>query len=165
MKIVTDHTWSPEQLRLLHQHYSDTSTEDLVALLGRNADSISNKARTLKLQKSPVFLASPVSGRHPDSPVGKEYLDGHGFVIRKTDTGWCPAHIMEWEAHYGPVPAGHVFRFKDGNRQNYQIDNLELISRKTLLEQNSIHNYPPEVIELIHLLRKFERAIERKENA
>lgn len=39
-------------------------------------------------------------------------------------------HIIEWENHFGPVPKGHIIHHKDGNKLNWDIDNLELLSRR-----------------------------------
>lgn len=39
-------------------------------------------------------------------------------------------HRMNWEKENGPIPPGHVIRFKDGNTMNCAIENLECISRK-----------------------------------
>lgn len=45
-------------------------------------------------------------------------------------------HVWIWEQHYGPVPEGHVAIFKDGNRNNFNLDNLELVNRNELLCMN-----------------------------
>jgi RNA polymerase sigma factor (sigma-70 family) len=37
-------------------------------------------------------------------------------------------HHIVWEDHHGPVPTGHIVKFKDGNRANCAIRNLECLS-------------------------------------
>jgi hypothetical protein len=49
-----------------------------------------------------------------------------------------------------------VLKFKDKNTDNVQIDNLYLCSRKDHAIQNSIHNYPKEIIEVMRLTKKIE---------
>jgi hypothetical protein len=99
-------------------------------------------------------------------PVGTEQIRD-GYLWRKvTDHGgrfdWKQVHVMLWEQHHGPVPKGLILVFLDRNRQNIQLDNLELITRAELCRRNSIHRYPPEVKELIRLQKKLEREIRKK---
>jgi lactam utilization protein B len=35
---------------------------------------------------------------------------------------------MVWEKHHGKVPTGHVITFLDGNKTNFELSNLCLIS-------------------------------------
>lgn len=48
-------------------------------------------------------------------------------------------HQVLWEQHNGPIPHGHVVIFKDGNKRNFALDNLELVNRKVLLRMNKHH--------------------------
>lgn len=49
-------------------------------------------------------------------------------------------HVWLWELEHGPVPKGMVVAFRDGDRLNFQIDNLILLSRAELLYLNR-HGY------------------------
>jgi hypothetical protein len=42
---------------------------------------------------------------------------------------WQPLHEVIWERSHGPIPKGHVVRFKDKDTMNCDIDNLCLVSR------------------------------------
>lgn len=46
---------------------------------------------------------------------------------------------MIWEEINGPVPDGHVIIFGDSDKQNFDIHNLLLISRKQLVRMNQNH--------------------------
>lgn len=53
----------------------------------------------------------------------------------------CPTrfklkHQFVWESTHGPIPAGHVVSFRDGNRLNCAPDNLLLLNRQELLYLN-----------------------------
>lgn len=48
-------------------------------------------------------------------------------------------HQVLWEKHNGPIPKGHVVIFKDGDKRNFDMDNLELVNRKVLLRMNKHH--------------------------
>ena len=45
-------------------------------------------------------------------------------------------HDLVWEKHYGAIPAGYQIHHKDGNKQNNDISNLQLVS--TIQNQNWI---------------------------
>ena len=74
---------------------------------------------------------------------------------------WRPIHVIRWEETNGPVPAKHALVFKDGNRENIELDNLELITRSELMRRNSIHNLPAELVEVIQLSGALKRKIRR----
>ena len=105
---------------------------------------------------------------HTWVPVGTEQIRD-GYLWRKvTDHGgrfdWKQVHVMLWEHRHGPVPDGLILVFRDRNKQNIQLDNLELVTRAELCRRNSIHRYPPEVKELIRLQKRLEREIRKKAN-
>lgn len=71
-------------------------------------------------------------------PIGSERVTADGYVeVKVAERNWRPKHIIEWEKVNGPVPAGHVLRFIDGNSLNVNLDNLALI---TLAENVVINN-------------------------
>ena len=41
------------------------------------------------------------------------------------------AHVVEWEGHNGPVPAGYQVHHRDEDKQNNAIDNLILVDPTT----------------------------------
>ena len=103
---------------------------------------------------------------HTWVPIGTEQIRD-GYLWRKvTDHGgrhdWKQVHVLLWEQHHGPIPAGLILVFSDRNRANIQPDNLELITRAENCRRNSIHRYPPELKEVIRLQKKLERAIRKR---
>ena len=76
---------------------------------------------------------------HNEHPVGTQIFSHDGYLMQKVSDDlhipkkqrWKPVHHIVWEQVNGPVPPGHIVIFLDGNRQNFSIDNLKLISRKT----------------------------------
>lgn len=71
---------------------------------------------------------------HNYKPVGTERINGDGYVdIKVADPKkWKGKHVVVWEQANGPVPRGHAVIFGDGNRRNFEVDNLILVSRKQL---------------------------------
>lgn len=100
---------------------------------------------------------------HTWVPIGTEQIRD-GYLWRKvTNHGgrhdWNQVHVMLWEQHHGPVPTGMILVFRDRNKQNIQIENLELITRAENMRRNTIHRYPPELKDVIRLQKKLERTI------
>ena len=160
--------WTPEQIALLKEYYPNNLTADLVSLVGRTENSIYGKAHKLGLKKSAEFFASSRCGLFIPSPIGTEWTDKCGYLIRKVNNDlplnkrWKAAHVIVWEKHHGPVPEGCMVTFKDGNKKNFYPENLELVTRKDLLDRNTVHRYPKDVVSTIFVLGKFKRAIERR---
>ncbi len=55
---------------------------------------------------------------------------GYALGVRWTpDRGRPLLHQIIWEEAHGPLPPAHVIRFRDGNRNNHDPENLFLASR------------------------------------
>lgn len=101
-------------------------------------------------------------------PIGSERINADGYRDRKVqDTGkcnvdWKAVHRLEWEHVHGPIPAGHVVAFKDGNKLNADIGNLELRTRQQHMQLNTIARFPPELRSAMHLVAKVERKVRER---
>ena len=64
-------------------------------------------------------------------PVGDERTDRDGYINIKIEqpNKWRLKHLHLWEQHYGAIPKNHVVIFLDGDKRNFDINNLALISR------------------------------------
>lgn len=74
-------------------------------------------------------------------PLGSERVNADGYVDIKVDDGklqknWRGKHLLIWEQNNGPLPSGHVVIFGDGDRRNFDPDNLILVSRAQLAVMN-----------------------------
>lgn len=123
-----------------------------------NAGGRSGETRFKKGQKPVTYV-----------PVGTERVTKDGILQRKvtdhlgTPRDWRAVHTLLWEEHNGPLPAGHLVVFKDGNRQNIAIGNLEALSRSENMKRNSYHNrYPKEIAKLIQLRGALNRQINKR---
>lgn len=104
--------------------------------------------------------------------VGTERISKDGYIERKINDDlplqkrWRAVHIINWEAVNGPLPKGHALVFKDGNKQNTDVENIELLSRAELMRRNSYHtNYPKEVAQLVQLRGAITRQINKRSKA
>lgn len=68
---------------------------------------------------------------HNHLPVGTELVNADGYLSRKLaePNVWKPVHIIMWCDAYGPIPAGSIVCFTDGNPRNVCLENLHLETR------------------------------------
>jgi len=114
------------------------------------------------------FKKGQLSGRAARNwrPIGTILTDTEGYLrikVREAQHGkeatgfgntkvWPLLSRHLWQAHHGAIPAGHVVVYKDGNRANCTIENLELVSRAELARRNRMwNNLPRELAEVIQL--------------
>lgn len=114
----------------------------------------------------------PGSKPHTWQPVGTEVRTPDGYWKRKVRDdaehsrhNWKLVHVLVWEEANGPVPAGHILVFKDKNKDNLALDNLELITRAENARRNTIHRYGPEVVSSIRLVASVRRQIAKREQS
>lgn len=80
-------------------------------------------------------------------PIGAERISKDGILYRKvSDTGvkkddWKAVQVLVWEEHNGPLPDGQIVIFRDGNRDNFEPDNLQAMTRAENMRRNTIARY------------------------
>ncbi len=103
-------------------------------------------------------------------PIGALRLKD-GYLERKINDDfpihrrWRGEHLVIWEAVNGPLPKGHAIVFKDGDRTNITMDNLELVTRRELMLRNTVHRHGPEIAALSQLRGALARQINRRTQA
>ncbi|MEC0131512.1 HNH endonuclease signature motif containing protein [Paenibacillus odorifer] len=76
---------------------------------------------------------------HNYVPIGSERVNGDDYVdIKVADPNkWRGKHLIVWEQRQNrTVPKGHAVIFGDGNRRNFDPDNLILVTRGQLVIMN-----------------------------
>lgn len=131
-----------------------------------------NKGKKLEEFMSPESIKR--SKAHRFKPGNKPYNTGRDgevrwrpncgyYYIRIKEGHWMEYHRYLWEQKNGPIQKGYNIFFKDGNRHNCTIENLECISNAELARRNTIHNYPSEVKDLFFLRKSLKKAIKKSE--
>lgn len=96
-------------------------------------------------------------------PVGSTRITVDGYIEIKIADGmfkWRLLHREIWKQHHCEYPPrGTAIVFRDGNRQNCDISNLEVITRKQLMARNTIQNYPKPIREITRLRTVITRRI------
>lgn len=108
---------------------------------------------------------------HNWNPIGHERITKDGYLQRKlTDTGitrrdYVMVHHIVWREAGNDIPTGSALIFIDGNRKNFALSNLALITRANLMRRNSVHNYGPEIAAIAQLQGAIQRQINRRARA
>lgn len=90
-------------------------------------------------------------------PLQSERLNADGYLDRKVGTtgyppnDWIGVHRLVWMQAHGDIPAGYIVAFKDRNKMNPALENLECISLRENMRRNTIHNLPAPLKEVIRL--------------
>jgi len=107
-------------------------------------------------------------------PIGTQRVDSDGYLRQKIADGlggfgngkvWAFVHRQAWEAAHGPIPKGYRLWWKDGDRMNCALENLELLSGKEHMARTTIHNYPPELKAAIRLAASLDKTIRKRRRA
>lgn len=118
-------------------------------------------------------------GRPPEEasnyrPIGSLRVTRDGILERKVtdDPGIVPARRwvavarMVWEAANGPIPAGHLVRFKRGmattEAEEITVDRLECVSRAEHMKTHTYHQYGPEIASVVRLRGAISRQINKR---
>jgi len=78
---------------------------------------------------------------------------------------WVAVHRLVWEAANGPIPAGHIVRFRDGMKttvlEQITADRLECITRAENAQRNHPRSRDPELAKLVQLKGAIARQVNR----
>lgn len=175
---------TPEQAEYLRTHYPATSNRKLAQVVGVSAKTVAYWAKRNGLEKCPkyakrhagAFRASRASLKnrkrcpvgtmpHNHVQVGTERVRS-GYIEIKTaePATWKAKQVHIWEQVNGPLPDSLVVAFKDGNNRNFELKNLEAVSRAEVMSRNTINRYPPELQGLAIQLGKMKKRISEVEN-
>jgi hypothetical protein len=102
-------------------------------------------------------------------PIGTERPYKGGYTQRKVNDDfplqrrWKFVHVIAWEEAHGPVPPGHCVAFKNRDKTDVRLDNLELISRAENMRRNSYHRYGKDIARVIQLRGAVQRQINKRD--
>jgi len=111
-------------------------------------------------------------------PVGTVLEDTDGYLrikVREAHPGeaygfgnvrvWPLMQRHVWEQAHGPIPPGHAIAFRNRDKKDTRLENLELITRAELMSRNSVHNLPQPLASTIQLLGALKRQIRKRTKA
>jgi len=100
--------------------------------------------------------------------IGEEHMrysgsnpNDQGYLYVKVCDGkgnknWIPKQRVIYEQHHGPIPEGHKVIFADGNRFNFDIENLVLVSssEEFIMNQRNLRYDDQDLTKTGHLIAK-----------
>lgn len=145
----------------LHQYYKDNYTGYPATQFKPGCKSWNKGMKGLQIGGKQTQFKK---GRTPHNtkPIGYRSVRD-GYLVEKTAKGFQFVHVLLWEAEKGPVPKGLFVVFKDRNKANITLENLELIDRHEHMRRNTVHNLPPELKEVLHIKKSITRKINQLE--
>lgn len=146
-KMITRVKWTSEMIEWLRSHYEDDSYNRLAIKMNDifntkiTGASLEHKIRRLGLKKSKESIKRYIlpnnftfqKGHIPvtKKPIGYErtHPDGYIFVKVAEPNVFRSKQRVVYEQHHGPIPKGYNVTFADGDKSNFNIDNLVLVTK------------------------------------
>ena len=146
--------YTNEQIDWIRQNYPLYSRKELIELFNEKFN-MNISISTFKGIRNHYNIFCGRSGRYEKGhnpskkglPIGSESTTGDGYIILKLDKpyhnsiskshpNWVLKHVYVYEQAYGSIPKGNKLVFLDGNRQNCELSNLQLVSKDVHLNMN-----------------------------
>mgnify|MGYP003461112843 FL=1 len=98
---------------------------------------------------------------HNTKHNGIERVSREGYTeLRLSCNNWVLKHRHIYETHHKiELETNQYVSFVDGNKQNFEIDNLQIVTRADMMLKNTIRQYPPELQEVIKVLNKVKKKV------
>jgi hypothetical protein len=112
--------------------------------------------------KETRFKKGTVPPNHKE--VGSERIDEDGYTYIKIadPRKWVLKHRYIYEQEHGTLEPHMIVTFRDKNISNFEIENLEAITKVENMERNRITKYPQPIQQTIKTLNKLGHAIKSK---
>ena len=101
---------------------------------------------------------------HNHKSVASERIDEDGYTYIKIadPRKWVLKHRHIYEQHHGKLEPHMVVTFRDKNISNFEIENLEAITKVENMQRNTITKYPQPIQQAVKTLNKLWHAIKSK---
>lgn len=87
---------------------------------------------------------------------------GLDIKLRPGGRSWVAMSRWVWESERGPIPKGTLVRTINGDPHDARIENLRLATRREVMRENSLWNYPRPLAEVIQLRGALIRKLKRR---
>lgn len=145
--------FTPKEDSFIIENISLLSNDEIGKILNRTFYSIHARMQKLGVRRKPaeaIAIRRRIAGHttykpgniphntKTDGEISIRPTNGLNYkFIRISVAKWKPLQIHNWEAANGPIPKGKVLKCIDGNTENCNPTNWELISRRDLLLKNN----------------------------
>lgn len=136
-------TYKEYELEILKEFYNKATPKEISKMLKRSVKSIRIRANKLGLtgtkdNKHDVYHAKNIESV---KKFGKNLNGKNYFKSIRINGKNIPYHRYLYIEHYGSIPDKHVVLFKDGNRLNFDIDNLIAVENDTIPGLKNLNRY------------------------
>jgi len=128
--------WTPEMKDFVKANYQKVFYRELAAMINARfktfctESAASGLAERIDLKKGKYYR------------VGTEKINNKGYTIVKIaehgpkNSLWESKHKLIWEKAHGPIPKGHIVVFLDGNKNNFALNNLAMLSKAEVVKMS-----------------------------
>lgn len=153
---------SDEMIKFIYENYKGIGNQELVDRLNEKFGTNFSRKK-IKDYKYQNNLQGGIRV-HYRREILDETTTTDGYTYVKVDEAiWVRKHRYLYEKYIGKIPEGHVVIFKDGNKQNFDLDNLMLADTKLLGRVASLMTDDEELNEIVILNGKLQNKIEELE--
>lgn len=163
-----------EQIEYLKTIVKGRSVKEIQELLKKKFDTEFTKSHIAYIKNKYDIRSGPLGrfekGHTPlrYAPIGSERIkNGHVVVKVAEPSIWKTKQRVIYEEKYGKIPEGHRIIFADGNKRNFDIENLILVSdsEALIMSTNGLMYEDAELTKTGSLIAKIidkNRKLERK---
>jgi hypothetical protein len=129
------HRYTPEEIQFIKDNLPGCSYAEMTGLFNRKFKCLT----TMKKISALIYRNKLRNGLNNDQKaIGTEMIDSRGYTLVKIANPdmWKPKHVIVWKKAHGEIPKGHIIIFADGDKSNFDLDNLLLVSRSELAMMN-----------------------------
>lgn len=91
--------------------------------------------------------------------VQRKDSNGKLYAYIKTAKGFESYQRYLWEKNFGKVKENHIISFKDNDTNNFDLQNLEMISKEENMLRNSKSDFPKEIIPTLVLINRIKKQL------
>lgn len=109
----------------------------------RTLDVMWCKVRRMGLTGNGAEYKAKMCKKHFSIPMHSEHVDSQGYTLVKVSDrkngkskNWKLKHLLIWEEAYGEIPKGYSVMFLDGDKTNFNLDNLVCVSNGIIVTLN-----------------------------
>lgn len=139
MEMKNKHLYSEEEIQFLRDNANGIPVKELTKKFNEhfnlNISSECIRAIKTKYKIYSNYFPSRFKKGHSSikrKPIGSELVGSDGFVLIKTAQPdvWERKHRVIYQQHFGKINNEDTVIFLDGNRRNFDIDNLFLLTKQ-----------------------------------
>lgn len=130
--------YTAQQIKSYYKNHSLNSGLTGYFVKGQPSHNKGVKMSPEVYEKAKATMFKPGSRPHNANKVGDITLATVGYYkikVAEPDV-WEFCHIRAWQQAYGEIPEGMMVSFKDGNIENWDLENLMLITKGENAQMN-----------------------------